>query len=328
MLMKNSFRNSVFLFAALLILPSLAAAQGSARDALSIFPSDTEQFAYANLVQLRAQPNYMEIQTRLLSSQLRNFMDFFRSMGIDPDKDVDEVTLGWHGDLADATAYYGLAWGQFQPERVHDFFVQQKLTWQDYGGYELYAFGSGAARRDIYFVFLSSSAALFGRLGDVKALLDTRAGARPSLNSDADFVKYQAELEGTSPQWGIATGAAAALRAEPWLAGGEKMPFDPKALLAPVKAVLYRMDWGTGVTTHVSVICDSDQSASLLAQLVNAWQTVRLSTPEVGGQGVSEFIRGMQIEASGSRLELTGYAPLQVVGQILNGPEPPQTLQK
>lgn len=223
--MKNLFRNALAVLAAFLSFPALLAAQGSARDALSIFPSDTEQLAYSNLTQLRAQPNYVEIQSRLLSPQIRSFMDFFRSMGIDPDKDVDEVTLGWHGDLADASAYYGLAWGEFQPDKVHDFFTQQKLTWQQYEGYDLYAFGSGSARRDIFFTFLSSSAALFGRLGDLKALLDTRAGTRPALGSNADFVKYEAELEGTSPQWGIATGSAAANRAAPWLVGGRKNAF-------------------------------------------------------------------------------------------------------
>lgn len=308
--------------AVVFLFPSLLGAQGSARDALSTFPSDTQQFAYSNLAQLRAQPDYSLIQNRLLSPQLKSFMDFFRSMGMDPDQDVDEVTLGWHGDLNDDSAYYGLAWGRFQPEKVHDFFSQQKLSWQQYGGYDLYAFGSGEARRDIFFAFFSSSSAVFGRLHDVKTLIDVHAGSKPALNRVSEFAKYEVELEGTSPQWGIATGDAAANRAAPWLGSSEKLPFDPKVLLAPVRAVLYRMDWSSGVTTRMSIVCDSQQSASLLAQLITAWQSVRASAPETH-PGVSQFIRGLEVQANGSRVELTGNAPLQVVGQILSGPAPP-----
>jgi hypothetical protein len=315
--------NSAAVVAVVAILPSLLMAQGSARDALSIFPADTQQFAYANLAQLREQPDYTLIQSRLLSSQLKNFSDFIRSMGMDPGRDVDEVTLGWHGDLNDSSAYYGLAWGRFEPERIHAFFVQQKLPWQQYGGYDLYAFGSGETRRDLFFAFLNSSEAVFGRLHDLKILIDVNAGSQQALNRVQEFVQYEGELEGTSSQWGIATGPAAANRAAPWLGGGnDKLPFDPNALLKPVRAVLYRMDWSNGVTTHMSVVCDNDQSASMISQLVVAWQSVRASTPGID-PGVAQFIQGLQVSANGSRVEVTGQAPLQVVGQILGGPAMP-----
>jgi hypothetical protein len=306
-----------------LFIPARVSAQSSARDALSIFPADTQQFAYSNLAQLRAQPDYQQIQSRLLTPQLKSFMDFMRSMGTDPDKDVDEVTLGWRGDLQDSSAYYGLAWGRFDPQAVHDYFVQQKLSWQEYGGYDLYAFGSGQARHDIFFTFFNYSQAAFGRLNDLQTMIDVRAGSKPALNTQADFVKYESELEGTSPQWGIATGAAAANRAAPWLAGGEKLPFDPQALLAPVHAVLYRLDWGGGFTAHMSVVCDSMQSASLLAQLVTAWQNVRGAPQSNVTPAVSNFIHGLQVEAHGSRVELTGSGPVQMVDQIMSGPSVP-----
>lgn len=314
---------SVGVAAIALLLPAWVCAQSSARDALSIFPSDTQQFAYSNLAQLRTQPDYQQIQSRLLTPQLKSFMDFMRSMGTDPEKDVDEVTLGWRGDLQDASAYYGLAWGSFDPQAVHDYYVQQKLPWQEYGGYDLYAFGSGEARHDIFFTFFNYSQAAFGRLGDLQTLIDVRGGSKPALDTQADFVKYESELEGTSPQWGIATGAAAVDRAGPWLAGGQKLPFDPKALLAPVRAVLYRLDWGNGFTAHMSVVCDSMQSATLLAQLITAWQNVRGAPAGKVSPDVSNFIRGLQVEAHGSRVELTGSGPVQMVDQVMSGPSPP-----
>jgi hypothetical protein len=311
--------------AAICLFPALLAGQSSGRDALSMFPADTQEFAYSNLSQLRSQPDYAVIQARLLNSQLRGFTDFLRSMGIDPDRDVDEVTLGWHGSPIDPTAYFGLAWGRFDPGKVHDYFVQQNLPWMQYGGYDLYAFGSGDPSRDLYFAFLSYSTAAFGRLGDLKSLMDVRTGSKPALDTKADFVKYESELEGTSPQWGIATGAAAASHAAPWLAGGGKLPFDPQGLFTPVRAVLYHLDWDSGFAMHMTVVCDSIQSASMLARLVTAWQNVRQSPDTGTSPGMTAFIQGLQVQADGARVELTGSAPVEIVGQILSGPPQPPT---
>lgn len=314
--------------AAMLLFPALLVGQSSGRDALSAFPADTQEFAYSNLAQLRSLPDYQVIQQFLLSSQLKGFTDFLRSLGVDPDKDVDEVTLGWHGSPIDPSAYYGLASGRFDPGKVHDFFVQQNLPWQQYSGYDLYAYGSGNASRDLYFAFLSYSTAAFGRLGDLKTLLDVRAGSKPSLETKDDFVKYEGEMEGTSPQWGIATGAAAANHAAPWLAGGGKLPFDPQSALSPVRAVLYRIDWGSGFTMHMSVVCDSVQSASMLSQLINAWQSVRQAPDPNMNPALTSFIQGLQVSSDGSRVELTGSAPAQIVDQILSGPPPPANPKK
>jgi hypothetical protein len=314
------------LAALICLFPALLAGQSSGRDALSMFPADTQEFAYSNLAQLRTQPDYQTIQARLLNAQLQGFTDFLRSIGVDPDKDVDEVTLGWHGSPIDPSAYYGLASGRFDPGKVHDFFVQQNLSWQQYGGYDLYAYGAGNAARDLYFAFLSYSTAAFGRLGDLKMLLDVRAGSKPALSSKADFVKYEGELEGISPQWGIATGAAAANHAAPWLAGGGNLPFDPQSLLAPIRAVLYRIDWDSGFTMHMSVVCDSVQSATMLSRIITAYQSVRQAPDPNMNSGVTSFIQGLQVTSDGARVELTGSAPMEVVGQILSGP--PQTNQK
>ncbi len=308
---------------ALATFPALLAAQSSARDALSLFPADTQELAYSNLAQLRGQPNYETIEVGILNAQLRGFTNFLRSMGVDPDKDVDEVTLGWHGSPIDPSAYYGLAWGRFDPGKVHDYFVQQKLSWQQYGGYDLYAFGSGDGSRDLYFSFLSYSAAAFGRLGDLKTMIDVRARSKPALETKSDFAKYEDELEGSSPQWGIATGAAAVNHATPWLGGGGQLPLDPQSLLRPIKAVLYHIDWDSGFGMKMSVVCDSVQSASMLAQLVTAWQNTRQAPDPNTNPAITSFIQGIQVQANGSRVELSGSAPVEVVGQILNGPPPP-----
>ncbi len=305
-----------------LLMPVTARAQSGARDAMAAFPADTQQIVYSNLAQLRALPDYQQIRNQLFTPQLQDFEGFMRSMGTDPEKDVNEVTLGWRGEITGGTDYFGMAEGNFDTGRVHDYFVNSKLPIQSYGGYDLYAFGSGQDRNDLYFAFVSASQALFGRLSNVKAALDVQAGKTPALDSKQDFVDWEGELEGTSPQWGIATGAIAAARVAPWFSGGEKLPFDPQAVMKPVRAVLYRVDWNSGFTAHLSIVCDSDSTAAALAQVAQMWRDARQSNAGSLPPQFGDFLRTMQISANGSRVEMTGSGPVAVVSMVFRGPAP------
>ncbi len=305
--------------AACLLFPALAAAQGGAREALSIFPADTQQVTYSYLAQLRDQPDYPQIHQRLLNRQLKNFEDFLRSIGTDPDRDVDEVTLGWRGGTAEG-GFFGLATGRFQPDRVHDYFQQRQLPFRHQGGYELYAFGSGEDRADLYFTFLSSSSALFGRFNDLKMLLAVHDEGRPALDSNSEFMNWEDELEGTAPQWGISTGKAAANEAVPWLSGGEKLAVDPKPLLGSMKAFLYRVEWSNGFTVHLAILCPDRETANTLAQLVKLWKATRQASASKSAPAVANFLDGVDVQANGSRVEMTGSGPVAVVTEVFRGP--------
>ncbi len=306
---------ALFVGALLSLFPALLHGQGAARDALSNFPSDTHQITYSDLKQLRALPDYPRIRQWIFTQQLRSFEDFLRSVGTDPEKDVDEVTLGWRGDPENST-FFGLAEGRLDPDRMHEFVVQQKVTTQQYLGYELFPFNSGPDRADLFFVFFDSSSAAFGKLDDLKAVLDVRAGTRPPLNSIAEFANGDSELEGTAPQWGIARGSAAANQAAPWLTGGTKLPVDPKAFLATVHCVLYRFDWGSGFSMHMSVLCQDAKSAADLAKMLIFVRTVRPAAGTSSSGAAAALFQGMDIQANESRVEVRASVPIEIADQL------------
>ena len=305
-------------FASMLQFPALVSGQGVAREALSSFPLDTQQVTYVNLAQLRALEEYPQIRRRVLIYQLRDFQDFLRSMGTDPDKDIDEVVMGWRGEQS--TGFFGRAEGRFDLERVHRYFTDQRIPIQQYSGYDLYAYGSGEDPADVFFVFLNSTSAAFGHKHELKELLDVRAGTQPALDSNAAFVEWEAELEGTSAQWGIATGKAVANQAGPWLSAGAKQALDPSVVFAPVRAVLYRVDWGSTMTTHVTIICQNSETASAFATLLTLWRDSRqTAAANPLPSSLATLLQGLEIQASGSRVEMTGSASLDAVDQIMRG---------
>jgi hypothetical protein len=308
---------AVLAICSVIFVPGLLCGQQAARAALAIFPADTQQVAYSNFTQLRSSPDYPQIRQHVLYRQFRGFQEFLRSLGVDPEKDLDEVMLGWRGESLSGPGSFGVAAGRFEPDKVQGLVTQNRLPVQSYAGYDLIAFGSGADPADIFFTFLDSSLAAFGRLHDLKALLDVREGSANPLESNQTFRSYEAELEQTSPQWGILTGEAAANVATPWLAGGKKTTVDMTAFLEPVQAVLYRVDWDGGFTAHIAVVCKSAESAAGLYQLLNILKSAPVSSASGGSPGSASLLQNLDARQNASRLELTASGPPDALDQIL-----------
>jgi|SRR5581483_3614293 hypothetical protein len=305
-----------------LCCPSFIYGQQLGREALSSFPTDTYQITYSNLAQLRSLADYSKIRQRMFNQQLNNLQEFLRAMGTDPEHDVDEAMLGWRGNPAGSNTFFGMAAGRFQTARIHDSFVRNKLPIRQYQGLELYAYGSGEDPADLFFAFLDSSTAAFGRLPDLKAILDVRAGEQVALDSKQLFVNGEAELEGTAPQWGMATGKAAVNLAAPWLTSGGKLPVDASAFAGNIRAVLYRVDWDNNFTARLSVLCQSPESASALTQVLTFLRNSPMLSTSNSPSSVASLLRDMDIQTSESRVDLRASGPIETLDQVFRNPGP------
>ncbi len=294
--------------------------QYAGQDALATFPADTQQMAYTNLQQLRSIPQYPLIHARLLSPQLRALETLLKSAGLNPEKDVNELVLGWRGQVTDTTRFFGLAEGTFQPEQVREYFTKAQMPIQQYDGYDLYSFGTGAVRNDFFFTFINESTGAFGHLADLKALLDVRNDERPSLSSNENFRRWEGDLEGLAPQWGIATGQAAANLAIPWLAGGKKLAFNPSALFGAVNAVLYRVNWSSGVVAHLSIRCQNDAAANGFGQLFSLLRNAQPSLKANVSPALSQLLQNLEVRVDGSEVDLNASASIAELSQLLNAP--------
>jgi hypothetical protein len=221
--------------------------------------------------------------------------------------------LGWRGESVGQAGFFGMAEGNFQPDQVQQFFVRYKLPIREREGLHLYAFGTGEDRDDLFFCFLSPTTAIFGRRQDLDAMFEVRAGSRPALDSNATMVNWEAELEGSAPQWGITTGKAAAHHAIGWLSGG-KLEVDPGLILNLIKAVLFRVEWTSGVTTRATVVCQSAEAATTLAKLLTLWRDSSLQT----SAGAAAFLQGLEVDSSGPRIELNASGPMAAIDQLMN----------
>ena len=299
-----------------LLFPSPAAADQLPGEALNTFPSDTLQVAFTNLATLRSLAIYPQIRQRMLNRQLRAFEDFLRPMGIEPEKDIDEVMLGWRGEMMGPAGYLGIAAGRFQPDVIQQYFERTGLPVREYNSARLYAFGSGGDPDDLFFTFFDSTLAAFGRLGDMKAMVDARQGSINALNSNSDFVNWQGELDGTAPQWGIVNGKSAANMAGSWLAPNNKN-VDVSSLGRSVRALLYRVQWDTGFSTQLFMVCNTPESAAGFATLIGLLQQASQKPPAAGGLALPPILQSIETHRDGARLELDVSGPPAMLDQIL-----------
>ncbi|MGH9350674.1 MAG: hypothetical protein ACRD1I_05635 [Terriglobia bacterium] len=301
---------------AALFCPGLALAQGVAYQALSIFPADTQQVAYVNLAQLRSLPNYRQLRGILFNRQMIYFEQFLRSIGADPEKDVDEAMAGWRGDPTKTSSFFGLAAGRFNIVEAQDFITRENLPAVQYEGFTLDAFGAGHSSQDLFFTFFNGGLAGFGKLNDLKALIDGYLGQSPTLNSNQDFTQWEGDLEGSAPEWGVTTGKAALNVATPWLTRASEQKGGIESVIGPIKAVLYQAHWGAAFSAEISIVCQNAQSAQTLAELLSVW---RDSSSLMGERpaNVSAFIQGLEINASKNEVTLDGQGPPAAITKIL-----------
>jgi hypothetical protein len=312
-----ALRGLLLLAMGFLLFPGFLAADQLTGEALNTFPADTLQVAFTDLAALHSLAVYPQIRQRILNHQLYAFEDFLRPMGIDPEKDIDEVMLGWRGEMVGAAGYLGLAAGRFQPDLVQKYFERTGLPVREYDGAALYAFGSGGDPDDLFFTFFDSSIAGFGRLGDLKAMLDARQGSANALNANADFVNWQGELDGTAPQWGILNGKSAANMAGSWLAPSGQKTVDLGSLAASVRALLYRVQWDTGFTAQLTMVCKTPETAAGFATLLTLLQNAAKQPAPAGGAALPSILQNIEVQRDGARLQMDVSGPPELLDQVL-----------
>jgi hypothetical protein len=299
------------------LFPAPLAADQLPGEALNTFPADTLQVSFTNLATLRTLAIYPQIRQRLLNRQLRAFEDFLKPMGVDPERDIDEIMLGWRGEMVGPSGYLGLAAGRFQPNLIRQYIDQAGLPVREYDGASLYSFGSGTDANDLFFTFLDSSLAAFGRLGDMKAMLDARQGQLNALNSNSDFVNWQGQLDGTAPQWGILNGKSAANLAAGWIAPNGQKSVDLSSMGRSVRALLYRVQWDSGFSAALFMVCDTPESAAGFGTLIGILQQASKQPGKPGSLALPGIFQGIQTQRDGAQLELDVSGPPEMLDQIL-----------
>ena len=290
---------------AVLILAPPGASQSALRsDALYLLPQESSLVAFVDLQALRSSPHYDLLRQRLLTPRAAAYERFLRSLGIDPEKNLDWVA--WVRAPVRATpgreVLLGIAQGRFRPELAEQFFLQQRLPIDAYRGQSLYPYRGERGAKDFSVTFLDATTVAFGHRAGLELMLETRFGGRPDLSRNQALISRVNEVNGRAPAWAVFDARStpgAVRRLFP-----EVVKFDDYARVAGgFRASTLQIAFGQQTSIVFQVSCNSATDAETLSHLLqtgllaHSWQTQRTHP------GLSGLLARVEVSNAGEQVE-------------------------
>jgi hypothetical protein len=245
----------------LLCVPAFAAPLSS--NARTVIPSAVQQIISVDYRALRGSQAAVALKNRVLPGNLKQFENALRVYGIDPNKDVEQITFVTYRTPKNALNAIGIAQG---PLKQKEFLQKMKVKGVKPEKYLLsyiYPMGSG-----MQLVFLDPSTIVFGESAALKGAIDVRDKGAESLvsnnsindlitDSDSGSIWSVLDQFGTQNMMKSALGQASSLA-------------DYDVIKKRLLASDYVMNFDSGVTFDLNVKTSDNMTAASLASLLKA----------------------------------------------------------
>jgi hypothetical protein len=258
MFMKT--RCSVFV---LLLAATAAYAMPIASSARSMVPAEIQQLIGVDYRALKDSPTAQALKQQLMNDSLKQFEEALKGVGIDTDRDLDQLTFASFRSGKKGLQMIGVAQGSFSAKSVLKKMKLKRIAGTKYGTALIYPMASG-----MVMTFLDEYTMAFGMQSALESALDARDGKRATLDSNAQMSDQMASVDG-SPVWSILDqqGTQAMMRSA--LGDASKIA-DYETLKKRILASRYTMNFQTGVNFDLSVLTSDSMTAATLSSLVKA----------------------------------------------------------
>jgi hypothetical protein len=306
-ILRNAFASLGTLFAALLLasaLPRPSRANTLGNDIIGMFPKDVSEFAYADMKQARQLPWFSQLQQQMLPQNFRQFEQFLRSAGINPDTQIDELAWGITSpNSPHPSQIAGVALGSFSPNSTESRLASQKLPNIQVHGYTLWAFGSGSGPSDIFFFFIDSNTAAFGQRAILESLINVRFGGAESLLYNTDLYPLISTANGNGMIWAVLDKTNTQLALHQLLPQASQFP-QATAILNRIRNMEIHVQAGDGADAKFQAVCDSPDDANQLAAMLQGGIVLRRYQIQQSDPALADALSNITISPSGNSLNV------------------------
>jgi hypothetical protein len=246
---------------AIFCLPASAAPLSS--NARTVVPSAIQQIISIDYRSLRDSSSARALKDRVLPDNLKQFENALKSAGIDPDKDMEQLTFVSYRMPKGGLRAIGIAQGPFKQKEFLQKMRLKKIKPEKYLLSYLYPMGTG-----MHLVFLDPSTILFGELASIKGAIDVRDNGAESLASNHTIDDLITSVD-DSAIWSVLDQLGTQNMMRSALGEAAQMSdFDvvKKRLLASD----YTMNFTNGVSFDLSVKTSDTMTAATIASLLKA----------------------------------------------------------
>lgn len=241
-------------------VPAFSASLGS--NARTVIPGPVQQIISVDYRALKNSESGLSLKARVMPPNLKEFETALKGMGIDPDKDVDQLAFVSYRSKSGVRAF-GLAQGDFQPKKFYAKMKVKKIKPANYKNNWLYPTSSG-----FVVSFLDDTTMLFGEPNAVHDALDTRNGEMESASSNSQITDNMAAVEGGAI-WSVLDEVGTQNMMRSALGDASRLA-DYDTVKKRLLGSRYTMDFSRGVNFDLDVITSDTMTAATMSSLIKA----------------------------------------------------------
>ncbi len=237
-------------------------------NARAVIPASAQQIICVDYRAMHNSPTAMQLKARVLPESLKEVESSLREIGINPDKDLDELTFVSFRTQKNGLRSFGIAQGELNKKQVLAGYAKRKVTGVKFLNNVLYPVATG-----IQMTFLDDNTILFGEATSVKDGLSAQNGDTPNLGTNADVTDQVASAE-SAPVWSVldTIGTQTMLRSA--LGDASKLA-DYDTVRKRIGASRYTLDFTRGVDFQLEVATSDGMTAATLSTLIKAGMLYR-----------------------------------------------------
>jgi hypothetical protein len=256
----KSLKTAIAIF---LLLSACAWAMPLGSSARTAIPSDIQQIISVDYRTLKNSDTAMALKQQVLPPSLKQFEGALKGLGINPDKDVEQLTFASYRSGKQGVLVVGIAQGQFSTASVLKKMRLNKIRPVKYHDANTYPMPGG-----MQMTFLDESTLLFGDSNALKGALDARDGYTTTLDSNSQIVDMIGAAD-SGTVWSVLDqqGTQNMLRSA---LGDASRLADYETVKKRVLGSHYVMNFQNGVNFDLNVVTSDSVTAGTLSSLLKA----------------------------------------------------------
>ncbi|HWG48704.1 MAG TPA: hypothetical protein VN669_03370 [Candidatus Acidoferrales bacterium] len=261
--MKRNSLLAIVLFTAVLVTGMPVFAAPLATNARSVIPNQVQQIINVDYRRMKNSDTAMQMKAKLMPPNMKQFEDALKNIGVNVDRDVDQITLAAFRSKDKNLRLVGIAQGMFPRKKLLAKIQKQKIKAKKLNGSFVYPMSGG-----MVMTFLDDNTMLFGDQSAVQASLDARDDSAESLNANSQVTDMIASVD-SGTLWSVldAKGTQTMIQGALGSASSLSEFDDIKKKLVGSR---YTVDFDHGVDFNLNVVTSDNITAATLASVLKA----------------------------------------------------------
>jgi hypothetical protein len=277
-----------------MLLASMAYAMPLNSSARSAIPADLLQLISVDYRAMKDSPTAMSLKQQLMPDNIKQFEAALKSIGLDPEKDIDTLTFASFRSGKQGVKTVGVASGPFNMKAVLKKMKLQKYVPKKYNNSDIYPMDGGFVMS-----FLDDSSLLFGDNTSIRVALDTKDGQAMGIDSNGTMSDMMTDVD-SAPVWSILdqVGTQNLMRSA---MGDASKVADYETMKKRLLGSRYTLSFNSGVNFDMTVVTSDTTTAATVSSLLKGYMLYKKvsATP-----AEKVAVENTAVESEGSNVKL------------------------